>query len=252
MLDLVLDFEKAAVYLHCLVLVVPGIVMVLLGLFLWLMGSLRPKVFACFFAVVAGYAFKVNLVGILVLAVFGIAVGAIISKKMLAVAAAITAVFVSFLAIYGLGLQEFPALNRYYDIPAQQLNLADSFELLQNWSSFAFTETATIVKSMNAMSIGIVAGAGVIVLIIGIFLPKVISALACSFWGVYLVAKGMSALLLYKGTFVATRVNGNINFFLIVFGSMVFFGTIVQLLLCPARFRKAKNADEKDQDGDGK
>lgn len=61
---------------------------------------------------------------------------------------------------------------------------------------------------------------------------KVISALCCAAMGTLFVFAGMILLLLYKGSLPVSTIGDKQSFYAGVFGVMIVFGAIVQLVLC--------------------
>lgn len=248
MLDLALDFEKLVIYLDWKVLVIPGAMLLLLGLLLWLTGSRAHRLFASIFiglfAAITASLFNLNLVAILVSGFAGVVFGAILDKKAILISAGISSFLIAVFCVYYFGIHQEPALSRYYSGLEKKLNFADSVEFMEEYSVFMFNQSKIYFISLKTEYLAISIGAGIVFMVTGWFFVKTITTIVCSFWGTLLISEGMAWLLLYKGTKVATRVNENFQLYLYIFAGMVIFGFVVQRILCPPRFKKAKTSDK--------
>lgn len=249
MLDIALDFEKTAQYLHTAVLVLPGLVMVFFGLWLWLAGSSWHKLFAAAFAaIIAGSIsamMALNIFAIALITILAILLGGMFSRLVIALSAAITASMMTLLVMYNLGTQTFPSPNRYYTTITEKMDIPQSVSFINDYSLFAGREVMNIVKSLQSTNVAIICACGIVFLVAGLLLSKLTTALLASLWGILLITKGMILLLLYKGTFVVTRAGQNTMLYLYILAGMLVFGIVVQLVICPAAFRKSSKTKHK-------
>ena len=86
---------------------------------------------------------------------------------------------------------------------------------------------------MQTYAWAIMAALSIVVLVAGYFLRRLTSALCCAVLGTMLIFAGMILLLLYKRSVPISGICDKPLFFAGVFGAMIAFGSIVQLLLCP-------------------
>ncbi len=255
MLDTAFDFESLAAYLDWRVLVIPGVVLVVLGLFLWLAGSAKYRFFAALFFALTGfiisYYFKFSVIATAVLTILGFAAGFLISKKAIAVAAGVTIFLVSIFLIYSLGVQDEPVGNNFEVTLEEKVSFSESLEKLREFADFALMESMLFLKSLYDKNLLIAVGAGVFAIIFGLFFPKIITALLFSFWGIVLIGIGMMLLLFFKGSDAVTRISENTNFYLTIAGGMLLLGFLMQLFLCPAKIKKQRQAENETQDENG-
>jgi hypothetical protein len=255
MFDIALDFEKAAKFLHTAILVVPGLIMGIAGLWLWLAGSSWHKLFAAAFtaiiAVLISAIMSLNIFAIAIIAILALLAGGLFSRLIIALSAAITASIIAFLVIYNIDIQPFPSSNRYCTTISEKMDVPQSVKFINDYSVFAGREVLNIAKSLQSSNTAIICGCGAVFLGFGLLLSKLTTALLTSLWGILLIAKGMILLLLYKGTFVITRVSQNTMLYFYIFAGMLAFGIIVQLLICPAVFKKSTKTDSHSNKNDG-
>lgn len=255
MFDIALDFEKTAKFLHTTVLVVPGLIMVVIGLWLWLGGSSWHKLFAAAFAAIIAASIAaimaLNIFAIAIITILALLAGGLFSRLIIALSAAITVSIIALLVIYNLDIQSFASSNRYYSTVTEKMDIPQSVSFINDYSVFAGREVINITKSLQTTNTAIICLCGVVFLAVGLLLSKLTTALLASFWGILLIAKGMILLLLYKGTFVITRVSQNTMLYLYIFAGMLVFGIIIQLLICPAIFKKSKKTDRHSNKNNG-
>jgi hypothetical protein len=216
MLEIALNFEETAAGFEPLVLIVPGLLAVLVGLFIWIGGFGIRKVLVAVIGAVSGWACG-----------FSIAGGHIILVVVLAVVAAVVAVIFEdvFMRILAVGLATvcgFAVLAGPY--------IKGSF-------NFAAIEEAC--SQMPLFAWAIIAALAVIFIVAGIFFWRLTLALCCAALGTILIFAGMIALLLYKGAMPISGISCRIPFYAAVFMAMIAFGTIGQLLLCGDNGKKS-------------
>ncbi|MHC4088531.1 MAG: hypothetical protein ACYSU5_25490 [Planctomycetota bacterium] len=81
------------------------------------------------------------------------------------------------------------------------------------------------------------------------YLWNLTSALCSAVLGALLIFAGMVLLLLYKGAMPVTVIDRKAPFFAAVFGAMVAFGTVEQLVLCPWFEGRRKKRKQKVKEG---
>ncbi len=93
---------------------------------------------------------------------------------------------------------------------------------------------------MPAYGWAIMATLAVVLLVTGFYLQWLTSALCCATLGTLLTFAGMILLLLYKGSVPISIICKKPLYYSVVFGVMVVFGAVVQLVLCPKLGRKTR------------
>jgi hypothetical protein len=225
MFEIAYDLERNAASLRPIVLIGPGLAAVVVGLFLWLGGlGLRRLLAAIVGAVggaICGYFLSGQNVAVAGIAtVVGLALAVIFERAfMVVLAAALTIVF---------GFGVLAIVFRKADF-AGDVELGAAQIPIYSWI--------------------IVAAAVVALIIAGVYLWRFTSALCCAALGTTLILLGLGLLLIYKGAMPVSVVSGKPVFYAGIFGAMTAFGTVVQLLLCPAphklpRAKKEKGTDE--------
>lgn len=261
MLEAFQNLERIAVYFAPEVLIVPGLVCMIIGLYLWLGGLRLSRLAAAFFGVLAGCLWAFFLTGRQTAAFVSMAavVGAFamfFDKAALVFAGAATAVMI------GLIIFAAPALNDTENLnyPESKIStesqrtakgttlVEESLKAAKAQLVFFAEKIKQDVSGVPAKALIISAIAGLAVVILGFFMPQFIAALTCAALGTGVIFVGMMLLLLYKGAQPITHVYGKANIYNTVVLAMVVFGSAVQLLLCSARDRKL--AIKKRSDGE--
>lgn len=250
MLELYLDFEKIAPFLNTWILVVPGIVSVVVGIALWLAGSVKYRFIAaivgCIALGVGASLMQIALVGVIVCCVVGLLAGGFFGKKAFLLASFVAAILVSFTLVYSFDTSSFASVDRFNQAPAEKLSPSESFKIVEDYSKYVGGQIKKTIKSLEKRHVAAILAAGIGAVIAELLLPRIIIAMTCGCLGVMLIAKGMILLLLYKGMAVITRVTENYNLYLLMAAGMIVFGTVIQLLLCPAKVGKKKIKEEKE------
>jgi hypothetical protein len=96
----------------------------------------------------------------------------------------------------------------------------------------------TFIGYLSPMAIGVAASSGLLVMGIGFFFYKVVSAATCAAIGTALIYVGMILLLVNKGSMPAQGICSKPIFYQTVAICMLLFGTIVGRLVCPLRKKK--------------
>ena len=216
MLEIALNFEETAAGFESMVLIVPGLLAVLAGLFIWLGGFGIRKVLVAVIGAVSGWACGFFMTGghIIWVVIFAVVAAAIavmfedVCMRILAVAVAVVCGFAVLAGPYIKGSFTLAAI----EVACSQMSL------------FAWVIIVALV---------------VIFVVGGIFFWRLTLALCCAALGTILIFAGMIALLLYKGAMPISSISSRLPFYAAVFMAMVAFGTIGQLLLCGDSRRKS-------------
>jgi hypothetical protein len=240
MLETLQQFEQVAERFSPLVLLVPGAVTVLMGLFVWLggLGLRRASVGLvggigggiCGFSLSGGNA-AVAAVSAAVLAL----VAVLLQRLFVGILAAVFAVVFAFLLLGWPYLQETggaaPADPSGASRQGPALTISESIETAR---LYADELGHTIKRASSRMPLAtwiVIVALAVTSTVAGLFLWRFASALYCSALGTVLIFFGLILLLLWKGSMPISRINNRAAFYGLVFLGMMAFGTIEQLLL---------------------
>ena len=258
MFEIIQSFEQTALRFSPVVLIVPGILAVIIGLFIWLGGLGLKKVLVAVVGIVTGFCcgfFIIkNIIAAGIMAV-GIAVIALVLQRLFITILAVSLVLViSFFVFTGICPEVIKATE---DVPITAGEITDDSvvigvrhtpEVLKAY----IVDFGSMVKQaawhMRNCGWAIMGALSVVAVVVGLFFRRLTTALCCAVLGTVLIFTGMILLLLYKGSVPISGVCNKPLFFAGVFGAMIAFGTVVQLLLCPRleKSTKRKKGDESD------
>ncbi|HUW19531.1 MAG TPA: hypothetical protein VMW16_09535 [Sedimentisphaerales bacterium] len=222
MLQIAQNLERMAAKLSPAVLIGAGLVTVLLGLFIWLGGLGLRKILVPLIGAFGGGICGFFLADRNILpTLFSVLVGAIL-------AVILEKIFITIMTAALAALFGFAALTAFYKADfSTGLKHACSHLPLHSWA--------------------IIAALAVLLLLAGAYLWRFTSALCCAALGTILVFAGMILLLSYKGAEPVRTICSKPSYYTAVFGAMIAFGTIEQLLLCPGGKKKPKKKKESDE-----
>ena len=282
MLDALEYYQSLAQKFQGQLLTGTGIAIVLVGLCIWLAG-LRLK---CIVSAIVGaviVAAGISAFGdypakiLLIASGTGIIVGAIVGRFMLGVFAAVVGGLLAITVISGRLQPANTGGVEFFDANSINPNkvVADDFvsssayptwpQYQQNGIVIPASAAADITVKMSAhlinlakktiLSAGITAygGAAGVVLAVIFFcfiLPRFFVAVISAGLGSAVVFSGMVILLFYKGSEPITLIAAKPKFYGIAFGAMMAFGTIMQLLLSPAKPEIIKPSVSKKENGE--
>lgn len=255
MFEILQEFERTAARFSPIVLIGPGVATVIIGLFVWLGGLGFKRVLAAVLGAVTGWICGFFIVGRNMMAATASAVVAaviaiIFQRIFITILAALLAVVLTFFVFTGICPEVIKATE---DVPITAPEVAGQDAVI------GVRHTPVVLKAyladftnmvkeaawhMRTYAWATMAGLAVVLLIAGLFLRRLTSALCCAVLGTILVFAGMIWLLFYKGSLPISRVCDKPLYYAAVFGAMVVFGTIVQLLLCPRLEGKRKKRKE--------
>lgn len=240
MLDILQQFEQVTGRFSPLVLLVPGTVIVLVGLFVWLGGlGLRRASLGLVGAIGGGVCGFFLGGGSAAVAAVSAAVAAIVAVVLQRLFVGIlTAVFAAVLAFVLLGWPSLrhdggaaPADSSAATQQGPALSIGQSIETTR---VHADDLRHSIKRAYAEMPLGawiVVIALAATSIVSGLFLWRFASALCCSALGTMLVFLGLIMLLLWKGSMPISRIQNRASFYGLVFLGMTAFGTIEQLLL---------------------
>ena len=224
-----------------MVLIFAGLTSLGVGLSVWL-GGMRWRIFtAVVFGVVAG------LTG---LAVAGLAGVAFITENMLA--AFIFPAFLVMVSILIFKKRGLVVIGSISTIFVLLLSFAASASVDGTYhreteppSAIMDGKISTVIGDLSPMSIGVAASCGSLVMGVGLFFHRVVSAATCSALGIVLIYVGMILLLANKGSMPVQNICRKPIFYQTVAICMLFFGTFVGRLVCPSRKKKINTVKDK-------
>lgn len=222
MLEIAQNFEQTAAKLNTIVLISLGLTCTTVGLFVWLGGLGFKKLLVAVAGAVSGCICGFFIIGRNIISAVTLAALAAL------IAAALERVFIIILVAILATVFSFTFLAKPY---------------IENATDFS-TAIKQACLQMPAYSWVIIAVPIVILILAGIHLWRLTSALCCAALGTMLIFTGMILLLLYKGAMPISWVSRRTSFTAAVFVAMIAFGTIEQLLLCPSD--KEKSIGKKD------
>jgi hypothetical protein len=132
------------------------------------------------------------------------------------------------------------------DEQQERLSVEDSVRVIKTLICFLGDKIRSTVKNIGGTGIGVMSGAGLVIVLAGYFLPRVIAAATSATLGTLFISVGMVILLLYKTAKPLSIVYARPNFYVIIAGVMIVFGTASTLLLCTHKRHKADNKEEKE------
>ena len=262
MLDILEKFQQLAIHFQPQLLVIPGLLLVLVGLCVWLAGLRWRKLIAAIAAALfvgcivknfTGYSFIVIATVSIVFAI----IAAVIEKIAMSVLAILIAVFItlSFFAWPGVTYDETIAdansdpnsaiLWSEYDLTEGIIPAPKAMEItVSHFNSFA-NGIRNSFANLSSINFAFAGFAAILVVVITLILPNTMMALTGAFIGTVLIAEGMFLLLLYKGSDPVTIVSREPVSYAMILAAMVAFGALIQILL-QVPLRKPATIQKKD------
>ena len=258
MFQILQDFERTSMQLNPIVLIGPGLAIVIVGLFVWLGGLGYRKALVAIVGAVTGwvvgfFVIARSMIAASVLAVVAAITATVLHKMMITILVVALAVVLGFavgnfvMPYLGLSQQEFPVYSGRATAMSEILSVSESALLMKAYIIDVGDRVQLICIQMSVIVWAIIAVMVVIAILARLYLWNVTSALCCAVLGTILIFAGMVLLLMYKGAMPVTVIDQKASLFAAVFGAMVAFGTIEQLVLCPwfeGRRKKRKEAGD--------
>ena len=255
MIEVLKTFEQVAARLNPLVLVVPGLVMVALGLFVWLGGlGFRRVLFALLGAAAGGIAALMavpdngTIAGASALVAAFLA--AMFQRAFTALLLGLLSLAVSFVILAYPYLQEYRGtliagqnLDR-----SQKLTVPDSLTVIHAFSLDLMDGVGHAAGKLTPSRWAILAAVTAGMLTLGALFRSLGAALSCAILGTAMIFAGLILLLVFKGSAPIGRLAGRPAFYGLVMAGMATFGTLEQLTLC----RRAERQKAKAKSGKSK
>ena len=216
MLEIAKNLERIGAGSDPKILIAAAIAAILVGLFLWLGGLGLKRLLVVVVGAIGGgicafFFVRQNPLHVAILGLAGAVVAVLFEREFITILAAALAAMVGFIV-----------LSDIYKITLNEgLENACSALPIQAWIIIAVPAIALIIG--------------------GFYAWRLVSALCCAFIGTLLLFSGMILLLAKKGSAPVGGIYERPAFYAVVFGGMITFGTLVQLLFCK-RQPKTKTA----------
>jgi hypothetical protein len=254
MFEIARYLEQMAVRFSPVILVGPGLILVLLGLFVWLGGlGFRKVLFAILGAVsggACGFFITAHSAWLAVILACVVALIAVMFEKVfIVILAAVLAAAFCFAVLAGPYIESgriVASASRDKTQNRAELSIQQSKKIMGEYVVGSVTEIKQLLFHMPVHKLAIMAVLAVVCIVVGSYQWRLTSAFCCAALGTSLIFAGMILLLLYKGAAPISRILQSHPFYLSVFAAMTVFGMAEQLLLCPGV--KRKSADEKKTD----
>jgi len=249
MLKIFENIEHSVAWLSPLLLVGLGLIVVLVGLFIWLGGLGFKKLLIAVAGIVSGSVFGfvlfgLNIIAALALAVIFAFVAIVFERVFITVLAAILTGVICFAVVAGPYVaQPKPAIT-FNHAPAagKTLGVRESIDRMETYISDSAQGIRKTCSQMPFYAWLIIAVPVIISAAIAIYFWHFTSAVCCSVLGTIFVFAGMILLLLHKGSKPLSCIYEKPLFYLSIFAAMVAFGTIEQLIICkPTKTESSAN-----------
>ena len=246
MIEVLKSFEQEASRFQPMVLLVPGLVMVVLGLIAWLAGLfLRRPVLAAICALVGGIAGWLwagpNPAIWGPAAAGGAILGTVLprlSTAVLLAAIGVAVVFVIATRVYLVGEQK--TLSQNVGRGPEKLTVPESLRAVRVLAFDIIGRTKAAAGELEPASLVVIAAPGVVLLAAGLLFARLAGALTFSVLGTALIFVGLIVLLIYKGSAPIALVQKQGTFYGLVLLGMAAFGALEQFVLCPSLKRRPK------------
>jgi len=260
MVETLKSFEEVAGRFNPLVLIVPGLVMVALGLFVWLGGlGLRRALFAVIGAMAGGTAALLiadqNAVIAGASAVVTACVAAAFQRFFTALLLSLLSLAIAFLIVARPSLLEYRGtlIANQGDLGRndQKLTVHDSLNVIRSYSLDVVDSIRYAARKLMPIHWAVVAAAAAGLLTLGVLFRHLAGAMSCAILGAALTFAGLTLLLIFKGSSPIRRMETVPLFYGLVFAGMAAFGTVEQFLLYRGTDDKPKAKSGKSSSGNG-
>lgn len=240
MLEILKNFEQIAARLSPAVLVVPGVVLVALGLVTWLggLGFRRPVLGLVGAALGAGIALTVvpgqAAPAVLVAFLTGL-IGLLFQRFFAAVLLGLLSFVVAFTIVAWPVLQAGQSssiVTADLGVGERKLTVAESRDVVRTTSLDLTDRVRSAGRALTPGHWAIAAAAGAGLLALGALFHRFGAAVACAVLGTALIFAGLIMLIMHKGSMPVARMETRAAFYSLVFAGMAAFGTLEQLVLC--------------------
>ena len=265
MLEIAQNFEQTAASFRPVVLIGPGLVCVIAGLFVWLGGLGLRRLLAAVVGAVGGgiFGFLIisrNTTSVMISAGVAAIIAIIFERTFITILTAALAAVIGIAVLAGPYIENSQEqMLNYYPFNQDKIsnrspyiNLHESIHILKVHIVFFTNEIKQACLQMPVYNWAVIAVLVVIFIVGGFYFWRLTSALCCATLGTLLVFAGMILLLLYKGAAPISSISRRTSFYAAVFIAMIAFGTIEQLLLCKRARRQSIRKRQANEDKEGR
>jgi len=264
MFEIARHFEQIAVRFSPIFLIGPGLICVLVGLFVWLGGLGFRRFLAAVVGAISGcfcgiFIIGQNIISSAALAAMACFIAVMFEKIFITVLAAAIAAVLGFVILARPYVENPSATISAQMVPMQSktqqklepFSIHQTTETVKAYIADFKTEIKQLCSQMPAYNWVIIIALAAVFIASGFFLPRLTSVLCCAAVGAMLVFAGMILLLLYKGAAPISGIWRRSLFYAAVFIAMTAFGAIEQLLLCQrVKEKSIRKKQPKDKDAD--
>lgn len=259
MFEILQDFEQVTTRFSPIVLTGPGLVAVIVGLFIWLGGLRYTRVLVAVLGAVCGgicgfFIIGRNIMTAAVLAAVAALLATIFHRTFIIILAACLAAAIGLAVGYhtrpyvGISQEVNTTAEGRISIQGLSLSVGESLKIMNAYMIDVSDEIKKACSQMWLFGWAIIAVLVIISITGGLYLWRLTSAVCCAVLGTILIFAGMVLLLLYKGSAPISDIYSRPLFYAGVFGAMTAFGTTEQLLICPWLNKKAIKRKEAKKD----
>ncbi len=259
MFEILQIFERTSGRINPVILIAPGVIVVIAGLFVWLGGLGFRKVLSAVLGALIGWVVGFFIIGKSIIAASALAVAAavtatVLDRMIVIILTVSLAVSLGFIVAHhggpylGMTQEKGPAFTNPVSSEGSTLSITESISVIKVYIIGLGDQVQQTVVSMSVIGWAIIGVMIVNAIVAIVYLWNLTSALCSAVLGALLIFGGMVLLLLYKGTRPVTIIDQRALFFAAVFGAMVAFGTLEQLVLCPwFEGRRNKRKEPRDE-----
>ncbi len=257
MLEFLQYFERIAPRLDSVVLVVPGLLCILSGLFTWLAGLRYIKVIAALLGLLIGGTCGLFLIGRKILpnislTLFTGFVAMLFHKFIFVVLAVLIVVAGVTFFLADMDIEKNSELILYINSSGtENISASEAAIILSRAIDYLLERTKALYADFSLLHWLAVVGLGLLTAFLAVNFSSAAGALCCATLGTFLNFTGMILLLLYKGAEPISRIGSKSIFFASVFAIMIAVGTAVQLFFCASRYKKIPAKSENEEQGSG-
>jgi len=259
MFEVVEYYQALAAKFDSRIMLVPGMVVVALGLCIWLAGLRWRKVLGAaagglIFASLGLLLGDYGCVILLVVSLIGMTIGVLVEKITLGVFGVLMSVIFALAAVSiacgDLNVKNYPRWPQY-EQPGVVISCSQCVEITRTLGMFVWPKMLANIKSASliasAASLIAIAAAG----FVAVVKPRVFIAVISSSLGSAVIFTGLVMLLFYKGSGLVGCISDKMPYYALIVFLMLVFGTTVQLVLSPPAAEQTqkplpeKNGDKK-------
>jgi large-conductance mechanosensitive channel len=236
LLSTFITFEGHAQKFDPTVLLATGISLLVLGLIIWLAGTAFSRVISALMAAIVAFVAAITLTGgkisvTIMASTAALIAGAVLRRLVFAIAAAILVASCIFVAISEPSKSPMQASLSQANPEGPVISPAQSWQQTQTFAKDSYYNIISIGKKQSPKTYAVVGGAAILAFIVVIAMNNFGAALACSAMGTLMSLLGMIVLLFYKGGQPVEFISDRAIVMAGVFGGMICFGILIQLIL---------------------